>query len=407
MIVALVALAFGANAQSVNVQSAISDLRKNYLDRAKSEIDLATVHENTKDDPKTWCYRGMIYSQIGGAILDPKTKAKIRTTYEKIAPDWLEQSYAAAIECKRLDTKNEYADLNNKVIRYVGEIYYNRSLDAYNAREYANALDCANKAIEMYKSSGDNRQANEATFVAGISAQANSDTEGMKNYFTRLVRSRTNKAVVYKTLFSQYKKEENKDKAMSVANSYMKNCKSDPQAYVLMADAYIMNDNRDKAVEVVNNMLAATKDSANYPVMLGAAAQILEEVKDYEGAENRYKESLQLVPVQFEANFGMGKMIFNRAVDKLDAANAVPPDDETGLYDKLLEESKGFFRNSVSYFQAAVKFIDDMPEGDAKTAQRVNLFNCLTALNTVYARLEMYDEAKAVKARLNAIQAEQ
>ena len=119
-----------------------------------------------------------------------------------------------------------------------------------------------------------------------------------------------------------------------------------------------------------------------------------------------YNQSLTLNPTQFEANFGMGKMIFNRGVDKLDAANAVPPEDESGLYDKLLGESNDFFRQSVQYFNAAIAFIDGMPEGDAKKMQRANLFNCLSALKTVYARLEMYEELKGVNARMEAIQKE-
>ena len=99
----------------------------------------------------------------------------------------------------------------------------------------------------------------------------------------------------------------------------------------------------------------------------------------------------------------MGKMIFNRGVDKLDAANAVPPEDESGLYDRLLEESNGFFRQSIQYFTSAINYIDALP-ANAQAAQRPNLFNCLSALKTVYARLEMYDDLKTVNARMDAIQ---
>ena len=118
----------------------------------------------------------------------------------------------------------------------------------------------------------------------------------------------------------------------------------------------------------------------------------------------KYRESMGLNPNQFEANFGMGKMIYNRAVDKHNAANEVPVDDETGLYDKLLGESNDLFRQSIQYFTAAVAFIDAMPDGDAKKMQRANLFNCLNALKVVYTRLEMYTEQKAVDARMTEIQ---
>ena len=57
----------------------------------------------------------------------------------------------------------------------------------------------------------------------------------------------------------------------------------------------------------------------------------------------------------------------------------------------------------MQYFTSAISYIDALPT-NAQAAQRANLFNCLSALKTVYARLEMYDELKAVNARLDAIQ---
>ena len=399
MILALVALTFSASAQTLNVQSAIQDLKKNYLKKAKAEIDLATEHEQTKDDAKTWCYRGLIYARIGQEATNPKSK------FKDLAPDWAEQAYAAALECKRLDTKNEYADENNSVFRFVGNEYYSRSTEAYNSQRYQEAMQCAEKAIEMYNNSGDGKFSAESMYIAGISAKALKDNEGVKKYFNNLIRKKTDKQQVYRTMFDLYKGEGNKDGVMKTANSYMKNCKDDYNAYLMMAEAYLLNENFEKGKEMINAALDKTKDDAVlYPKLLCQAAAILELTQDYAGAEANYQESLKLNPSQFEANFGMGKMIYNRAVDKHNAANEVPVDDESGLYDKLLAESNDLFRQSIQYFTAAVAFIDAMPDGDAKKMQRANLFNCLNALKVVYTRLEMYTEQKAVDARMTEIQ---
>jgi tetratricopeptide (TPR) repeat protein len=399
MILALTALTIGASAQTLNVQSAIQDLKKNYLKKAKAEIDAACEHESTKDDAKTWCYKGLIYSRIGGEATNPKSK------FKDLAPDWAEQAYAAALECKRLDTKNEYADENNSVLRFVGNEYYSRATEAYNKQNYSEAMQLADKAIEMYTTSGDSKFAGESTYIAGISAKALKDNENLKKYFNNLVRKRTDKQYVYRTLFNTYKEEGNKDQAMKIANSYLKNRKDDYNAYLLMAEGYLLNENLEKGKEMINEALNRTKDSAMlYPQILGLAAQILENMQDYEGAEAKYQESLTLNPTQFDANFGMGKMVYNRAIDKLEAANKVPETDESGLYDKLLAESNEFFSKSIPYFTAAISYIDNLTDANAKAMQRANLFNCLTALNQVYARLERYDDLKAVKARIEEIQ---
>ena len=401
MIVALTAFAASASAQAVNVQSAIQDLKKNYLKKAKAEIDAACMHDNTKDDAKTWCYKGLIYSRIGGEASNPKSK------FKDLAPDWAEQAYAAALECKRLDTQNEYANENNSVFRFVGNEYYTRATESYNKKNFSEALQYAEKAIEMFNNSGDGKFAGESMYIAGISAKAQNDNEGVKKYFNNLIRKRTDKQYVYRTLFELYKQEGDKAGAMKVANSYMKNRKDDYTAYLLMAEGYLLNENLEKGKEMINAALEKTKDSIHiYPKLLSSAAALLEMTQDYDGAEAKYRESLTLIPNQFEANFGMGKMIFNRGVDKLDAANAVPPDDETGLYDKLLGESNDFFRQSIQYFTSAIGYIDALPSTQ-KDMQRANLFNCLSALKTVYARLEMYDDLKGINTRLEEIQKQQ
>ena len=141
--------------------------------------------------------------------------------------------------------------------------------------------------------------------------------------------------------------------------------------------------------------------------MLGAAASILENYGRYEEAEQKFQESLKLDPDQFAANFGLGHMIYNRGVDKLSAANEVPLDDETGLNEKLTAESNDFFRQSIQYFNAAIRHIDNITDPEQKRMQRKNLFDCLNALQVVYSRLEMYEELKPIKARIAEIQSQQ
>ena len=401
LIVALTVTTMSLSAQTLNVQSAIQDLKKNYLNKAKAEIDLATEHENTKDDAKTWCYSGLIYTRIGAEASNPKSK------FKDLAPDWAEQAYNAALECKRLDTKNEYSKENNEVFSYVGNNFYNKSINAYNAGEYDNAIQFAEKAITMFNNSGRREYANEALYIAGISAHALNKTDVMKNYYNQLIRRKTDKQPVYRTMFDLYKNDSNKAEAMKVATNYSKNCPNDYNAKLLLAEGYLLNDNIEKGKEMLNSALEMTKDNPDiYSQILVQTGAILEITGDYDAALERYNESLEISPAQFAANFSVGKMYFNRGVDKLEATKNVPLEDETGLYDKLMNESNELFRKSIDYFNSAIKFIDHLP-ADQQKAQRANLFNCLSALETVYARLEMYDELKPVKARVEELKSQQ
>ena len=95
----------------------------------------------------------------------------------------------------------------------------------------------------------------------------------------------------------------------------------------------------------------------------------------------------------------------SRTSARIFSANAVPPDDETGLYDKLVDESKDLFRQSITYLVKSVEFLDNLPE-EQKPYHRANLAGALNALGTAYARVEMYDESKAAHKRVQDLSAE-
>lgn len=397
MTVALAAFTFAASAQSLNVSSAFQDMRKGYLNKAKAEIDAACLHESTKDEAKTWCYKALIYAQIGGDAQAKKPK------YKDLAPDWAEQAYNAAMECKRLDTKQEFAKEINDVFVFVGQEYYNQAYDAYRQSDYSRISEMAEKALTCFNNAGKPQQAVDAMYIAGLSAVATHDTANVKKYFNTMITKKTSNNYVYRTLFNIYKTEKDNTNAMKVANRYVKNCKNDYNAYIMMAEGYLLDNNGEKCKEQINMALDLTKDSADlYPLVLVVAGGLLDEgAHDYEAAEAKYNESLTLRPNQFEANFGLGKMVYNRAVDKTNAANAVDPFDEekAGLYEKLNEEAKDFYRQAITYLEKAVAFIDGLTDEKQIAQQRNNLYNALGALENAYARVDMLDKSAAIKAR--------
>lgn len=401
MTVALATFTVAASAQSLNVSSAFQDMRKGYLNKAKAEIDAACLHENTKDDAKTWCYKALIYSQIGGDAQAKKPK------YKNLAPDWAEQAYTAALECKRLDTKQEFAKEVNEVFSFVGNEYYKQASNAYSEKNYSEAMTLSEKSITCFNNSGKSQFAQDAMYIAGLSSVATHDTVNTKKYFNQMIRKRTDINYVYVTLFGISIAEKDNAQAMKVANNYVKNCPKDYKAYLLRATGYLVDKNVEKGKEDINAALDMTKDSANlYPEVLVQAGTLLDEsAGDYEGAETKYNESLTLNPNQFAANFGLGKMLYNRAVDKTNAANAVDPFDEekAGLYDKLNDEAKGYYGQAITYLEKAVAFIDGLTDEGAKASQRPNLVNALIALGNAYARVDRLDESNAAKARVEQL----
>jgi hypothetical protein len=398
ILLAFVVMCYSASAQSLNVTSAREAQNRGYLDKAKKLIDPACEHEQTKNDAKTWYYAGLIYSLIGGETEKPKSKDK------NLDADWLEKCKNAALRCKELDTEKEYAEGNNTILSYVGNEYYKKAINAFQAQNWDESMAMCEESVRIFNECGKKEYAAESYLLAGKAAMNAHNNEAILKYFKPLVRTRTKENLVYSTLFRMYKQSGDTNEALKVAQNYVKFCPSDFNANMMMAEAYLLKGNINEGNAEIQKALEKTVDKPQIHAQLQAAAgAAFENVKDFENAENQYKASLTTLPNQFLANYGLGKMLYNRAVDKLDEANNVPPTDESGLYDNLLNESKEFFRQSIPYFTNAIAFIDAM-DADGQAQNRSNLHQCLHALNTVYARLEMYDELKPIKARIEALE---
>ncbi|MBE61532.1 MAG: hypothetical protein CMB89_04175 [Flammeovirgaceae bacterium] len=88
-------IAFAGYAQKKpKINQANSAREKGELAEAKSIIDEAIVHEKTKDDAKTWYYRGLIY-----ATIDTTSNAEMAALSDKA----MEEAVAAFAKAKELD----------------------------------------------------------------------------------------------------------------------------------------------------------------------------------------------------------------------------------------------------------------------------------------------------------------
>lgn len=397
LMMALAVVGYSVSAQSLNVSSAREAQNRGYLDKAKKLIDPACEHEQTKDDAKTWYYAALIYSQIGGE------QDKARSKYKNLDPDWLNKCKDAALRCKDLDTDKEYAEGNNTILSYVGNEYYKKAIASFNTQNWDECMSLSEESIKMFMASGKREYANESYMLAGKAAMNAQNNDAVKKYFKPLVRTRTKEPLVYNTLFKLYKEAADTNEALKLAQNYAKFCPEDFNANMMMAEAYMMKGNMEQGNAEIQKALEKTTDKPElHANLLAAAGATFESVEDFTNAEAKYKESLKALPNQFLANFGLGKMLYNRAVDKLDAANNVPPEDETGLYEKYNNESKDFFRQSIPYFKDAIAFIEAMT-AEEQGHNRTNLYSCLNALKTVYARLEMYDELKPINAKIDQL----
>ena len=354
-------------------------------------------------DAKTWLYKGMIYLQMGLEVQkNPKSKLA-----SNLPADWADQAYQAALECKRLDKNNEFADKNNQVFSALAESYYNLAYEAFsNEKNYAKAMEMADKVISINSNSGNKNLNVDAYDIAGKAAYNNRDTANTKKYFNLMIRSKTKQFRTYEILFDIYMKEKDTVNAMKVVKSCSDNCSGDYNSLVLAAKGYLMTGNLEKSKEVLNQAQNMVKDKpAIYEQLLNQVAAIYEMTKDFNGAEDKYKESLQINPNQFGANFGMGSMFYNLAIEKFqEAENAFNPDEISDVYTILEKEYKDYMSKAIPYLNAAIAYIEALTDQNQINANRRNHYECLKALRNCYTRLNMFEEVKGVNEKMKQIE---
>lgn len=399
LIMAFVVLGMAASAQSINVSNAYEQQNRGYYKKAMGFIDQAVQHEQTSTSAQAWFYRTLIYCKIGGEIKNQTKKGK---ELEVVAANWYREAYISVLNWQQFDKTGEYTDKITPFIPYIGNVYYDLADNAFKKQEYDKTIAYCDTAIQLFNM-GAKANLPLTWFLAGAAAQNSGNNELVKKYFNYLVRNKYDDNQVYETLFNVYSTEKDTVNAMKVAAQFKKAFPAKYEAEMLMARGYLMNGNLDKSRECMMSATSKVGDDINKKAaLLCQIAQIYEVTNEYAEAESKYNESLTLVSNQFGANYNMGKMFYNRAVDKLDAANNVDPNDETGLYDKLNDEAKALFGQTVLYFNNAIAFIDGLPE-DQKKHNQANLYNCLNALKTVYLRLEMTDKFTETNNRLNSL----
>ena len=119
-ILALYASGFG---QSSKINNAFQDYRRGKIAKALEAIEEAAVHPDTRDQARTWYYRGNIYYKIA---------ASQDSTINTLRANALDTAYASYQKAFALDPgiSNDMLDISSATmgIGYCASLYFNRGL---------------------------------------------------------------------------------------------------------------------------------------------------------------------------------------------------------------------------------------------------------------------------------------
>jgi tetratricopeptide (TPR) repeat protein len=361
--------AAGAFAQGGAVTSAVSFQQQGILDKAKEQIDKATVHEKTKGKAKTWYYRGEIYRGIA---------ADQTGIYSKLDTNATVVAYEAFKKATEVEPGSSFA---KKAEDGLKQMHFYAGAQKYKNADYAGALELFKQATNA------NPQDTLPLLYAGITAQQLKEYDQAAQNFEKLIEVGTGMPDIYTTLASIYRSQNKNDQALAVLK---KGTQKFPEDKALKSEEFNFYISTGRTAEAKANLEEAIKrepTNATYHLNYGLLS---EQTGEPQRAQESYKKALEIDPNNVDANLSMGVLHYNKGADISKQLNAMDLKQYQKDGKKMEEQLKVHFKEALPYFQKAYQM------------DQTNL-TVLQPLSSIYKVLEMKADEQKIQKQIESL----
>jgi tetratricopeptide (TPR) repeat protein len=366
--IALVLVSGTVFAQQNKVVSAWNYYKPEYelLDKAKSNIDDAAVHESTMGKPKTWYYRGLIYQKI--------YKHAKYGNLDEMALEKAYESYKKALE---LDPNYEFKDEVNQNISALSGDFFTRGLDEFNAKDFNRALISFEWVLKI-RNNDMNALQNSA-----LCAERLAKWDIAKSYYQKILTVNQKDPLVFLSLSNIQKREGDVAGAIQTISEGRKLFPSDNKLIISQLDLYLGADKIKEASELIEVAISGDPTNASLHFAKGT---LFDKMGNKEVAAQSYVKAIELNNSYFDANYNLGAMYFNQAAEMVNTANNLPPN-KVKEYDLAKAKYEAKFREAMPYLERA----HEINPKDMSTME---------SLKQLYARLGQTEKSSAMKKKM-------
>ena len=394
--VLLLGATISLNAQGAKVLNAYNYMNDNELLKAKVEIEPAIEHVKTKEDAKTWYYRGLIYENIC-----KNSFAENEATKALIYPELVAERKGAVLTA--LESFEKAISIGSKKINMtevkqhhaeMSKWAYQEGVNYYNEKDYANAAKMFAKCYEV-KLVYDMID-NEAAYNAGLGYKLAGDKVNAEKYLRICMANEFKVEQVYLDLLHMYAQDEaDADKYKATLAEAREKFPDNLDIIQEEINIYLASKEYDKAL--VNLDKAITADPTNKGLLyargiildnqqtnLRAEKKTDEANAIYPKAEADYKRVVELDPEGFDGNYSLGALYYNRGAEMLNEANDILDDTKYKAAKTAAEDQ----------LKAALPFLEKAHNLDPEDVQT------MSSLKVIYARTNQMEKFDAIKEKL-------
>jgi len=372
----MIPLGLAAQKDVVSAYNANQD--GDYL-KAAEFIDQAILDEKANIKEKTWRYRGNIYTNLAA---DSALYAQV--------PDALEKAATSLAKAEELDVKERYTSERMADIARGATIAGQAGIGYFNSGVYGRAGELFLTAADMTNMLG------AVDTMAIFNAALCFEKAGL--YDMAVAQYMTCGGYGYQVpdvfLFSANIQKMEGDTAKALTT--LKNARLDfPREQALIIEElniYLIAGQFEQAKD--NLMLAAEQDPTN-EILWFSLGSVYDNLDMQEEAIAAYSKSLAIKTDYFDANYNLGALYFNMAVQMVNDANDMwkprMSKDESTKQKSLEDGGKAMFSTALPYLEQALA----VDANDRET---------LRSLRDIYARVGMDEKMLEVSAKLKTLE---
>lgn len=319
--------------------------------KAKDAINLASEHETTSLQGKTWYYRGLIY--------------KMLSENEELKADGNDYSAEALTSFEKSLTivDKKFRD-DDKVVRILTEMTvnsFNTGVELFKVKDFKAAYAKFNGTVDINKilvANGTKEPVNSLTAIeySAISASnAGMDEEAISSYKTMIENDKENN--FYFKLASLYKKTEQTDLYNATLDEGNKAFPDDVNIIIAQLNVLIKDNKASEAISKIDKAIELQPDN---DMLYFVKGNTLENTGDIEQAIKLYEKAAEVNPKNDKALYNIGAVYFKKANKLIEEMNALTMSAaDTKKYEALDAERKSIYAQAKPYFEKVLEITPD------------------------------------------------
>ena len=374
----------GAFAQKGKVTSAQNLKDQGKISEALETIEAAIDPANSKAAksipwPKTWEVRGEIFQ----AIFQSKDE-----NVKKLSDDPLTTAYDSYMKALELDESGKSGKTIKIKLTLLTNDLTNQAVEAFQAEDYDKALASfeqimAIQEIDIVKEDNPGAIDTVIIFNAGLAAYNGENYDKAIQYYNEVAKHGYNGARTYSLISDSHKLNGDTIAALDALKTGFEKYPEDNGVLTSMIQIYLDMNKTDEAMKYLE--MAISQDPTNTTYYF-AQGTLYEKIKDEENAIKTYEAALKIDPEFFNANYNLGALYYNKGVQQIEVANAVPPN-ENERYQAETKKADIWWEKALPYMEKC----NELQPDDSMV---------LESLKNLYYRMKQMDKYNAVLEKL-------